>query len=483
MYGGPDDDSFIWTSGAGVASVIGGDGSANSLFVNLKTNVDQLLVGAEGATGQVFAGEEPAPVVSFEQIQEMTINPSVGIDLTIEDVLGTTLKTIYVDTKADVGVGSARDTITIYGRGLADNILVDAQPLDDSGSVQAAHVGFCTDALDACPAAGDDDSFLLELFITNMSLSQADLLIVDGGSGDDFFQVRPGPQAKVYELTELQLRGGPGSDTVLGLDTPNTWTMTATNAGSLNGQFTFLQMERLVGGDAFDTMIGGSFDSTFRMVSDFDGVLNEGLYYFSMEKLIGGSANDTLIGSDTYNFWRLLAVNDGELFRFAGPQGLAAMLEELQAAGLFANTGIHNSVRNRLELAIRETEAGRLVRAAMEMWSFARMLDDVALRGQVTLPGNTTVSACALSPTCRVGGTLQYSSFENLTGGAGDDFFAFEDRSGVAGTIDGGAGTDALDYSKYTTSLRVSVRQGYATGTGGVSKIEHVMGRAPARPL
>jgi Ca2+-binding RTX toxin-like protein len=470
MDGGVGDDSFIWSSGGGVTTILGGEGDKNTLFLNLKANITQIAVGENGNTGQVWVNAEPDARIFFDEIHELTINPKVGTQVTINDVFATTLKKIYVNAN----VGSELDEITIYGRSLDDNILVDTQSSDGTAGNQLVHVGFCADTQEFCPAGAD---YLLELFVTVAPGKKEDFLIVNGGNGNDVFRV----DQPVCELINLELQGGAGSDTVLGPNTPNTWTMTGTNSGNLNNEFSFSEMEKLIGGTAFDVLVGPNFASTFRMVSDFDGVLNNSLYYFSMEKLVGGSYNDTLVGSDTYNFWSLLSTNSGELYRFAGINGLMALMEELKAAGLFTNNGIYKSLQNRLELAQKALATGHLERAAAEMWMFVWKLDDAAGRGQLTLPGGSTVTACSLSNACQVGGTLVYDSFENLTGGNGNDLFVFEDGMGVSGRIDGADGTDWLDYSKYSTTVHINVKQGYATGTGGILNIERVFGRAPAR--
>src|SRR6185312_3341837 len=42
---------------------------------------------------------------------------------------------------------------------------------------------------------------------------------------------------------------------------------------------------------------------------------------------------------------------------------------------------------------------------------------------------------------------IQFSNFENLVGGAGNDTFKFLPGGSISGNVDGGAGTDTLDYS------------------------------------
>src|SRR5262249_34694801 len=45
----------------------------------------------------------------------------------------------------------------------------------------------------------------------------------------------------------------------------------------------------------------------------------------------------------------------------------------------------------------------------------------------------------------------------SLRGGAGDDTFLFADQAVLNGTIDGGAGTDTLNWAKYQTARQVTL--------------------------
>ena len=71
------------------------------------------------------------------------------------------------------------------------------------------------------------------------------------------------------------------------------------------------------------------------------------------------------------------------------------------------------------------------------------------------------------------------NAVEILVGGPGGDTFRFADGTALAGgtgRIDGGGGTNALDYSAWTTAVVVNLTAGTATGTAGVQKIQNVIG-------
>jgi len=83
--------------------------------------------------------------------------------------------------------------------------------------------------------------------------------------------------------------------------------------------------------------------------------------------------------------------------------------------------------------------------------------------------------------------SASFSNIPNLTAGNGGDTFQFADGAAITGNLTGG-GSDALDYSQYTTSVVVDLQStvaGIDTGVGGVvSGIKSVTGGSgvPAGP-
>jgi Ca2+-binding RTX toxin-like protein len=74
-------------------------------------------------------------------------------------------------------------------------------------------------------------------------------------------------------------------------------------------------------------------------------------------------------------------------------------------------------------------------------------------------------------------GSFAFSSFENLTGGNGIDAFVFKTASSrLSGKIDGRGARDTLDYRALSSAVTVNLATGAATGTGGISNIEEIVG-------
>jgi hypothetical protein len=60
-----------------------------------------------------------------------------------------------------------------------------------------------------------------------------------------------------------------------------------------------------------------------------------------------------------------------------------------------------------------------------------------------------------------------FMGIANLTGGAGNDSFAFQPGAIQSGQVNGNGGTDTLDYSLFTTAVLVDLTRGSATGVNG----------------
>src|SRR5262249_42163602 len=72
--------------------------------------------------------------------------------------------------------------------------------------------------------------------------------------------------------------------------------------------------------------------------------------------------------------------------------------------------------------------------------------------------------------------TVPVSGQEKLVRGTRDHTFKFSNGVGVWGTINGGTGTNLLDYSLYITGVTVDLTAGTATGTAGISNIQNITG-------
>jgi acrosin len=211
----------------------------------------------------------------------------------------------------------------------------------------------------------------------------------------------------------------------------NVWNILGGNGGNVDGAglLDFLGIENLIGGDDADMFVleaGGSVD----------GVID------------GGEGADSLEGADTTNTWEITALDAGAL-----------------------NSQIFESVENLIGGEDQDTFV--LADAA----DVSGAIDGGGGAGSDTLVGpdaDTIWNIQGLNAGNVAG--INFSGFENLTGGIGADTFAFFDAAGISGVIDGGGGVNTLDYSNYSSDVNADLAAGTATGTGGISNIQNVSG-------
>jgi hypothetical protein len=98
--------------------------------------------------------------------------------------------------------------------------------------------------------------------------------------------------------------------------------------------------------------------------------------------------------------------------------------------------------------------------------------------GANTLIGPNAATAWTLKgPNAGDVGNVHFSGFANLVGGSGADVFRFHDGGSVSGNIDGGGGTNTLDYAAYSDNVLVNLQTGTATGVGdSIANIQNVTG-------
>jgi Ca2+-binding RTX toxin-like protein len=71
---------------------------------------------------------------------------------------------------------------------------------------------------------------------------------------------------------------------------------------------------------------------------------------------------------------------------------------------------------------------------------------------------------------------IRFLSVENLRGGDHNDRFRFDENGRISGQVEGGSGSDFLDYSRRKTSVTVDLSAGTATSTAGIAGVENVLG-------
>lgn len=335
-------------------------------------------------------------------------------------------------------------TVTFTGTAAADSLVLSQTVVD--GEVLLSHnlaasggSGNYADATDIDPSAGVAHLVL--------GTGTSPLITVNLGAGNDTFRL-----ANAWQfLTAVNVDGGADTDTFIGPSTAQTWNVTGSSSGTLDN-VSFTNFEKLQGGLAADT---------FHIMADFEGSIH------------GGPGADV--------FMLHVGVTSASIIGGAGMDTLD--LSELTAASTVTLTGVNSA-------GFSGNVGGN---------TFAGINNIVGGQGADTLVGANVATVWNLdgTPTLTADGTtLSFSSFATLQGGSANDVFVisadtdldlrggaghdvviFSDDVTLSGSIQGGAGSDTIVLSGYSTSVTINLEAGTATGvTDGISGIENAAG-------
>ncbi|MRR50604.1 MAG: DUF4347 domain-containing protein, partial [Rhodocyclaceae bacterium] len=310
------------------------------------------------------------------------------------------------------------------------------------------------------PGAGNDSLVGMEgLTGSNYNdylMGDAGHNVINGGAGDDLLASGTG-----YDL----MIGGAGSDTITYEDSAtkvmvNLWDPLPQGIDDWNvvnalTVTTFKEIENAIGSQ-YDDILIGSFG---------DNILD------------GGLGNDILsgtFGSDTYRFrdgWGDDTVIDDVLGLITAVDGgtEAYLRDKLTALDNWLPKIVDTPAILNMIASAKAFAGGKLP----DTLDFSRVTADLTVN--FLHAGDANISAGTNS-------TNDVTGAERIKTGSGNDKFVFANGDVFNGTLDGGAGTNTLDYSAYASSVAVDLlapengAPGKAQGTKGVYNIQNVIG-------
>jgi Ca2+-binding RTX toxin-like protein len=412
------DNGYTGNDGAGAALV--GFDNINTLIGNnpgtaTLTGLDSDSTWTVAANGTYSGLGRSA---GFSQFGELT-----GLDQA--DTFNVTESiSININTGADDDVVNLSDDVTLTGS-IAGN--------DDDDTVNLADNAVLAGSFDG--AGGTD-----EINFSGNSLAQA-LMLTSATAGNGF----DGSTATAnYFDIESAVGGTSTADALTGLDNVSTWDITGSGdsyTDTVSGEvFSFT---------AFDDVNGGSAVDTFNVL--FSATID----------LFGNAANDVFnVSSNAVLTGELDGGANNDTFNFAGAINVPSTIDggadidsvDFSAGVTSVSIGLDNFQN-------------------VEVVTGTNLSDTI-----VGSSGNDTISVTA-NNNGSVNGTLTYIGFEHLQGAGGNDTFVLSNGFGVSGAIDGGADSDTLNYSAYSTSVNVDLAAGTATNIGtGISNVENATG-------
>ncbi len=231
-------------------------------------------------------------------------------------------------------------------------------------------------------------------------------------------------------------------------------------------------------------MLGTSIES--RTVNGQIG--NDSFMYLSGTVTVdGGAGTDTLIGPDGSNEWNILASNQGfvggasfirvesltggssdDQFRFSASGALSGKIDG--RAGL-----------DRLDYTLRT--ATLAINLANSTASGTTGISNLE-RFVGTTQASSTITGPHIANTWEVTGenqfilnqNLQFSAFNNITGGTATDLFEISPSGKISGTVNGGSGSDTISYEQWSDGVAIDLAVLTAAAVTKFTSIETFVG-------
>jgi len=467
LDGAAGNDSFTFDSDAALltGSIEGGSGNDSLSVSGVTTGVGFTLSGAGATDG--FNGDAGGLLADFSNVN--TLMGGSGSDsLTGLNAVSNWSISSGVSSYSTGGVTLAATNIEDFvGRDMADTFSVAGSVI---ASITSAGGDDTVNLAGAAALTGDiftgaDDDTVL--FSTGASVTG----MVDVGTGDDILDFSTSVTPVDVQLTMANvgngfdgtlpsinggflgvetIAAGSGDDSLTGLDTNSTWAVGATQSYTDNVSGETLSIS------GFDNLNGGSGADAFNVSVS------------ATVDLAGGDGNDAFTFGDGVALSGTVSGNAGDdTFTFLGSLTLPTMMD----GGTDTDTVDFSGGLNPVNFALD---------------TFLNMEMVIGTTGSDTLTGSSADESFAVAGATDSGsvGVLIYQSFENLSGGGGDDVFDIADGLGTTGSIDGGIGNDTIDYGDYSTAVSVNMTAGTATNiAGGISGIENASGGAAGDAL
>ncbi len=312
------------------------------------------------------------------------------------------------------------------------------------------------------------------------------------------------PAVTYGRITNLQ-GSASAEDVLVGEDVASTWAL----GDGTSGRMSYSDGSTVTRFSQFTALQGGSGRDLFHIEGDGLGTVNGGAeldlsgggggdtFLFVGNALLSGSVQD----SATAGAANVLAYADPSSAATYGSAVYVAVTASA-ADGTYAGTatGIvpagsadpHDGTFSGIQAVTGSAGGGDLLQGedAPGRWSFTaagNAYDDGNSAGPGGGPARLAFSGFELYQGGAAADTflLTTSLSAALLGGAGDDRFVFGDRVVLTGLIDGGDGSDTLDYTGYATAkvavtLQTSASAGFAGAATGVSDgfngIDRVLG-------
>lgn len=400
VTGGANTDNFVFGAAGVLAGSINGGSGLDTLNLAAKsgpivvtlTAVDNLLgfTGSETGGSSAFTG-----FTGINALVGSTTNTSdslTGLNNTTTWELDGTNR--YIDGLASLDFSS----FELLNAGTGDNTfqISGAQTFNLSGNIGNDQFVMNTGATLTGFVDGNGGNDTLSY---NTAISPITFGLSNTGTTDGFDGTATGISAGFRDINTLS--GGSGSDILNGLaSTAAFWNLGATRTYLSTNTITFSNIENLNGGSVVDT-----FNVSASLSANLSGKDGNDLFNFSNNAVLTGTIDggSPVVGGP--------GVPPGDTLDFSAVSNTVGV--NLNLGSIISIETIKGTTTNNDTLT---GAAGGTI-------------------FNITAPNTVTVNGVAIT------------GFENLAGSNGNDSFIFTGTGSISGVINGGLGTDTLDYS------------------------------------
>lgn len=298
---------------------------------------------------------------------------------------------------------------------------------------------------------------------------------LDGGTGDDTISGEGSDDVIIVGLGDDSIDGGTGTDLLVGQGDIDFQLTDATLVSALGGDaLQRIELARLTGGAGNNLLDASGFSGSVTLTG------SEG-----NDTLADASGNDSLVGGNGDDVYRLVASGTDILVE-AASSGIDLLDYSLAGGGVSLDLSriTQQAARSNHRLTLgaeielfrgsRFTDVVTLLTADAGM---TRQLDggvndDVMVVDALRILNGTMAWRLSGSTGGTVAGSpsmapIQFTGFESLTGGNSDDAFVLAPGVTFDGVIDGGSGSDSLDWSQFASGRAVTLTASSGAGFAG----------------
>ncbi len=470
LNGGSSTDDFVFSAGKTLAGTVNGGGGADTLDLSAYTTATNIVLTSSTANG--YTGTAGAIIAGFTGIDTI-VGGTVANSLTGENTTNTW--DITGHNAGTLNDGTTTLNWSNFGSlvgGSADDTFVVATAGSLTGSLNGG--GFTTG--NTLSYAGNANTGII------VSASGGGTSIAGGFSNIQDLIGNDGTSGSGFTLVGDNSVGGD----IFDITGQNSGTLSYNSGGS---SLIFSGVGNLTGGTQNDAFIFGAAGS-------LGGTIDGGAGVNSLDVSALGTTTVTLTSSGTGNGYSgtsgVGVATFSDISSITGASGSTLTSSLTAAASTWtitgADTGTVQNNAHSLSFAGFSNLTGSTADDTFILsgGSISGTIDGGGGSGVDTLVGDSTgdyfditgsdagsVGTSSGTPTNLVN---QFTGIQNLTGGVGNDTFAFQGSSGITGTIDGGGGSNTVDYSGSTVT---SVTLGAALpGAGSITNIQQLIGNA-----